>query len=167
VRFELRLRGRFGERQAQLGETEIQNLEATVVGDEEIGGLQIAMNNRVIVGSDESRDKLKGEIEEFGFREGTGGELGAERTARNVFHYQEIGAALSIEIVNGGDIGMIEFRKRAGLIVETMASGFISDGAGMEKLKSNVAVKVGIAGQINDTHAAAANFVEDVVVAEF
>jgi len=108
VRFELRLRGRFGEGQAQLGETEIQNLEATVVGDEEIGGLQIAMNNRVIVGSDESRDKLKGEIEEFGFREGTGGELDAERTARNVFHHQEIGASLSIEIVDGGDIGMIE-----------------------------------------------------------
>jgi hypothetical protein len=37
----------------------------------------------------------------------------------------------------------------------------------MEKLKSNVAVEVGIAGQINDTHAAAANLVEDVVVAEF
>jgi len=51
--------------------------------------------------------------------------------------------------------------------VEAVTSRFIGDGARMEKLKSNVAVEVGIAGQINDTHAAAANFVEDVVVAEF
>ena len=67
------------------------------------------MNDRVIVGSDESRDKLKGEIDEFGFRERTGGQLGAEGPAGNVFHHQEIGAAVSIEVVNGSDVGMIEF----------------------------------------------------------
>ena len=103
------MRDRFGERQAELGETEVQDFETPVVGDEEIGRLQIAMNDGVLMGSDESLDKLKGESEDFGFGERTGGESGAERAARNVFHYEEMGAALGIEIVDGGDVGMIEF----------------------------------------------------------
>jgi hypothetical protein len=104
------------------------------------------MNDGVIMCSDESLDKLKGESEEFGFGEGTGDKLGTERAAGNEFHYQEIGASLSIEIVDGGDVGMIEFRKRTGLIVEAVTSGFIGDSARMEKFKSDVAVEVGIAG---------------------
>ena len=51
--------------------------------------------------------------------------------------------------------------------MEAMANSFIGDGAGMEKLKSDVSIKVGIAGQINDTHPAAANLLKDTVVREF
>jgi hypothetical protein len=161
------LRDRFGERQAELGETEVQDFETPVVGDEEIGRLQIAMNDGVLMGSGESLDELKGESEDFGFGKWAGGESGAERAARNVFHYEEIGAALCIEIVDGGDVGMIEFWKCERLIVEAMANSFLGDGAGMEKLKSDVSIEVGIAGQINDTHPAAANLLKDTVVREF
>ena len=48
--------------------------------------------------------------------------------------------------------------------METMPSRFIRDGARMEKLKSNVAVEVGIAGQINDTHAAATQLLQNAVM---
>lgn len=167
LRFELRLRDGFGKRHAEPGETEIKDFEAAILSDEEIGGLEIAMNDGVIVGGDESIDKLKGESEEFGFGERADGEALAERLSGNVLHDEKVGAALSVEIVDGGDVGMIELGERVGFVVETMARGIVGDGAGMKKFEGNVTIEMGITGQVNDTHAAAADFALDAVVAEF
>jgi len=166
VGFKFRLSDRFGEGDAKTGEAEIEDFEAAVIREDEIGGLKVAMNDGVIVGSDEAFGELKRERKEGGFGKRAGSETVAERLAGNEFHDEEIGAALGIEIVDGSDVGMIELREGASFVVEAMARGIVGDGAGMQELDGNVTVEVRIASEVDDTHAATTYFAFNAVVTE-
>jgi len=135
--------------------------------EEEVGGFEIAMNDGVIVCSDEALSELNRERKKLRFREKARGEAFAERPAGNVLHDEEVRAALRIEIVDGGDVGVIEFRQRAGFVVEATARGIIGESAGMEELDGDVTIEVRVPSKVNGTHAAAADLALDTVVTEF
>ncbi len=115
---------------------------------------------------DEAIDELNGKREEFGLGERTECERGVKGFARDVFHDEEVRAALGVEIVDGGNVGVIEFGESVGFIVEVMAGRFVSDDAGRKELDGNIAIEVRITGEVHDTHPATADTSNDSVVAE-
>jgi len=125
------------------------------------------MNDGVIVCRDEALGELNRESKKLGFREKACGKAFAERLSANVFHDEEICAALRIEIVDGGDVRVIEFRERAGFVVETTARGIIGESAVMEEFDGDVTVEVRVPSKVHSTHAAAADLALDAVVTEF
>ena len=166
MRFESGLRDGFGGRNPQFGETEVEDFEPTVRGEKKVGGFQIEMNDGAIMSSGKAVGELDGEGKEIGFRQRTWSKGGLERIARNVLHDEEIGVALSVEIVNGGDVGVIHLGEGACFVAKTVTCGFVGERSGREHLDRDIAVEPGIVGEVNNSHSAAADSLEDSVVAE-
>jgi len=164
--FQSGLRDRFGLRNTQFGEAEVEYLEPTFGGQEQVRGFQISMNDGAIMGGGEAVGELNGEGKEVRFGEGTWGEGGVERVARNEFHDEEIGIALGVEIVDGGDVGVIQLGESAGFVAEAVTRGFIGESSGRENLDGHIAIEARIVGEVNNSHAAAADSREDSVVTE-
>lgn len=110
--------------------------------------------------------ELHSQAQNFLFRQRSSGKLVAERGSRDVLHHQEIHALFRIKIVNGGDIGMIQFGEGQGLFVEMFASSFIGDGSRTQHLDGDFAVEVRVVSTEDHTHSPATDFLDNAVVGE-
>ena len=72
---------------------------------------------------------LESERDHFFFRQTFAAEFLRESGAGDEFHDQEIDAVLRIEIVDGGDVGMIQFREGQGFFAKALAGGFVAENA--------------------------------------
>ena|SRR6266849_1249459 len=89
-----------------------------------------------------------------------------QRLPFEILHHKEVHAILRVEIMNRGDIGMIQPREGLGLLVEALTGRFVSEGAGWQDLQGHVALEPLVAGAIDFTHAARANLLHDAVMAK-
>ena len=58
----------------------------------------------------------------------------------DVFHDQEVHSPLRVEIVNRGNVEMIQFGERQGFFVEMLAGPLIGDDPGMQYFDGDFAV---------------------------
>ena len=103
----------------EAGKTEIEDLQATLVGDEEIFGLQIAMNDSVIMCRREALGELDDEVDDLVHRQRLFCELFAERLSLQQFADQIRSALVRADVVDGEDVRMIEGTRSARLDLES------------------------------------------------
>jgi len=100
---QLTRRGRSG-----LGQSEIEHLDAALVGDLDVAGLQIAMHDPRLVRDVERVGNLPRVIDRLVDRDRSRGDTIGKRVARyQLEHEGRLTAALD-HVVNRGDVGMIE-----------------------------------------------------------
>ncbi len=103
----LRERTGFGLQPCQLGESEIEDLEPAVFGDEEVLGLQVPMNDSFVVGCGETLCHLEGVVDGLSRREPFIGQNFAQRLSFQKLA-DDVGRSLvRPDVVNGNDVGVL------------------------------------------------------------
>ena len=139
------------DRTGLLGQAEIEQLDS-LLGDQNVGGLQIAMGDPLPVRGIQGIQNLSGVFDGFFERQRS-----FQRRALDVFHHQVIRA----DIVELADVGMIQLRDGAGFTLEAFAEVRLCN------FDRDEAIEARVAGFVNLAHATLAYESEDFVGAEF
>jgi len=89
-----------------------------------------------------------------------------ERCSIHFLHYDEVHAIEDIDVVNGDDVGMIQRRRRLGLLHETPLALWVGNPFRRKNLDIDEPVEVSIAGFPDDTHTAFAELRFNALMAE-
>ena len=152
-------------------DAEIPDLHIHLLGHQEIGRLDVAMDDPLLVGIIERFSTLKSDFHDFVDGEqviGTTERL--ERlSALDVFHHDVTDFAVYPGIKDADDVRMGQAPRSMRFVEEHFAialSGFfIAELFGMRHLDRDWAVKIWVVAQVNDAHAAAVDLADDSVLA--
>ena len=124
------LRDRLG----QLGQAEVEDLDVAVLRDHQVLGLQVPVDDAGGVGLGQALGGLDGDIEQpLGRQRLAGGDELAQGLSLDQLHGDVEGAVGLADVVDGQDVGMIQGRGRAGLLLEALAAiGIRRDGGGQD-----------------------------------
>ena len=104
---------------SELGQAEIKNLRVTTLGYEDVGGLDVAVNNALGVCGIERFGNFNREFQQLiGGKRPTQDALAQSLTFEQ-FHSDEVFAILLSDFVDGADVGMVKGRGSAGLAAKT------------------------------------------------
>src|SRR5262249_570904 len=90
-----------------LGEAEVENFRIATRSDEDVGGLDVAMDDALRVSGGEGVYDLDGPFEEVGNFHAAGAAKLAKVGAVEEFHYQERMAGVLVDFVDGADVRVI------------------------------------------------------------
>ena len=112
-----------------LRHAEIQNLRHVFFGDEDIGRLDIAMDDSFLVRRFQPRSNLDGNLQPFGCAEAEAAvaDVIAQRLAIQELHDDEGMPFVLVKLMYRADVGMIERRDRMCFALEALAgSGIVA-----------------------------------------
>ena len=147
-----------------LGETEIQNLSAPALGDENIRGLDVAMNNSLRMGCVEGVGHIDCDGQQAVHLDRPHADHMFQRGAFEVLHRNEGLAFMLSDFVDRTNIGMIQGRRRACLAAETFERRLVVGNIVGKKFQGDEAAEFGVFGFENHAHAATAELFENAVV---
>ena len=138
----------------------------TASGDEDVGGLDVAVDDAFGVSGVERVGDVDGDFEKAIEREQAGAEEGFEIRAFEILHDDVGEAVLRADFVDGADVGMVERRGGAGFAAETLEGLRIVGGFGRKKFQRDEAAELDVFGFVDDTHASATNAFENAVTGQ-
>ena len=122
------------------------------------------MDDGFTVGGVEGGGDVCGEVEGGADWERASADGVGEGASLEQFHGDEGSALVVADFVDGADVGVVEGRGGARLAREAVEGvGALADAVGKE-LEGDLSAELRVEGAIDDTHAALAEAVEDVVV---
>ncbi len=145
-------------------EAEVENFDLAAVGDEKIGGFDVAVNDALGVSGFEGVGDLDGHGEELVHGKRLAIHDLTESLALKKFHDEEVLALVLLDGVDGADVGVIEGGGGAGFALEAFDKLRILGHFGGKKFYSDATAEAGVFGFVDDTHAAAAEFAGNFVV---
>ena len=154
------------ERRRVLGQTEVEHLDGAVRSDLDVGRLQIAVNDALLVGGVEGFRDLSRNWQRFVDRDPSLRNPVGECGTSNQFQYQRPHATRVFEAVDRGDVRMIEGRQEFGFPLESAESIGVLRESVRQDLERHVALQPGVLRLIDLAHPACADMGEDFVDAE-
>ena len=149
---------------AHLGQSEIENLGVTALGDENIGGLDIAMDDLLGVRGLECIRDFDGQAEQQAQFDGTEGDAVFQRAAFQKLHRDKRLVFVLPDFVDGADVGMVQSRGCAGFAPEAFESLRVVREFVGKKFKGNETPELGVFSLVNHAHPATAQLVHDAIV---
>ena len=148
------------------GQAEVQHLHGAVGGHLDVGGLQIAVDDALVVRVLERVGHLPRDGQRFVERNRPAADALRQRRAFDQFHHQRADWAGFFQAVDGRDVRMIERRQELGFALEAgHALGIAGEGLGQD-LQRDVAIEASVAGAVDFAHAAGAEERDDLVGAD-
>ena len=155
----------FGGRVLDPGDAEVENLRIAAMGHEDVGRLDIAVDDALGVRGFKRIGELHTEAERVIEPERAAHEQVAEHVPLEQLHHDERRVAVLAQVVDGADVGMIQGRRGPRLALEAgqvLAAGETR----RERLDRDFSSELGIARPIHLTHSAFAKRRQDFVVLE-
>src|SRR5579872_1070112 len=148
----------------QLSQAEIENLGLAAFSDEDVGGLDVAMDDALGVGGIESVGDLNSYLHQRAGLQGAPQHQVGESAALEILHGQEGATIVLADFEYGANIGMIEGGGGAGFALKTLQSLGIARQVLGEKLERDHAAEASVFRLVDHTHAAATELFQDVVM---
>ena len=146
-----------GFRLEQLGDVEVEDLHPPFAGDEDVVGLEIAVEDALLVRRREAAGDLDRVVDRLARLDRAGVHLGAQRSPDEELGHQVARLVLLAEVVDGDEVRMVQPAGGAGLELESLQLlGPALDHAGVEHLDGDVAAHAGVARAPHDAGCAAA-----------
>jgi hypothetical protein len=143
---------------------EIQNFGVAAVGDENVGGLDVAVDDALGVGGVERVGNFDAEIEKKLQIQGTSADGMFQRFAVETFHGQ-VGLAVGFsDVVDGANVGMIQRGGGARFATEALERLRVFGQFIGEEFQGDEAAEVGVLSLVHHTHAATAELFDDAVM---
>ena len=151
----------------QLGQAEVEQFHAAVVGDDDVGRLQIAVNDSGCVGARQGVGNLncilqcvfEGAVQFLPIN------WSSVLPGTNSMAMKSVPSEQMLTIVNVDDVGMIQGGSRFGLLHKAALAVGAGSGIGAQDFDRDGAVEMGIESAIHDAHAALAELGIDPVMA--
>ncbi len=147
-----------------LGQAEVENLGVAALGDEKVGGLDVAVDNAFAVGRVERIGDFDAQRENRLQFHGAPGDEVLERDAVEELHDEEGAAALLANVVDGADVGMVQRRGGLGLAAKALEGLAILREIVGKKLEGDEAAETRVLGFVDHAHAAATELFDDPVM---
>ena len=148
--------GPFLARSPELRDSEVENLDQAILGEEQVLGLQVAVHDALLVGGGEAPCDLDGELHRLARAQRAAGHAVAEGLALQQLR-DDIGRAVVLpEIVDGDDVGVVEDAYGFGLVLEAADPVFVDRDLGVEDLEGHVAGEPLVFGAVDLAHASPA-----------
>ena len=147
------------------GQAEVENLAVAALGHENIGRLDVAMNDALGVRRIQRIGDLDGDgTAAVPISSGLPAMRCFQRRAFQKLHGDEGVAVVLADVVNRADVGMIQRRRGLRLALKTSERLRIARHVIRKELQRDEAVQPGVFGLVDHTHAAAAELLDDAVV---
>ena len=153
-------------RRCDFCQAEVENFGVSALGDEDVGGLDIAMDDAFAMGGIEGVGDLDRQAEQHIHFQRTAGDAMLEGQAVQVLHGNEGLAILFANVVDGADVGVVQGGRRFGLTPEALQCLTILSHVFRQEFESDETIEPGVFGLVNDTHAAAAQLFNNAVVGD-
>ena len=132
-------------------------------GDEDVGGLDVAMDDALGMRGIERVGDLYGQRQQRVQFQGTPADAVAQRHSLQKLHGYEGATVLLADIVNGADVGMVQRRCSLGFALKAgQGNGAAGQVVGQE-LEGNETMQADVFSFVDHPHAAAPEFLEDAV----
>ena len=145
-------------------QAEVENFGVLAFGDEDICGLDVAVDDASGVGRVERVGDFDAQRERHLQFHRTSGDHVLEGHAVQELHDEESAAVVLADVVDGADVGMIQGGGRLGLAAETLQGLMILREIVGEEFQSDETAQTGVLGFVDDTHAATAELLHDPVM---
>ena len=148
----------------ELGEAEVEDLRVSALGDEDVGGLDIAVHDAFGVGGVERVRNLDAQREQLlGFERAARDQV-LERHAVEKFHGDEGSAFVLADVVNRADVRMIERGSGLCLALEAGQRLWIAGNLVGQEFQGDETMQARVFCLVDDTHAATAELFDDTVM---
>ena len=149
-------RGIFAAKLAKLRQSEIEHFGVSVGRDDNVLRLNVAMDDSSLVGGTDRARDLRRDVDDFIDRHRTTRQARAQRLAFNELHRDEVQVVVNADLVNVGDIGMVQRRGCLRFLHEAAQAITASAAAVAQHFDGNLALEIVIEGEINLAHPARA-----------
>src|SRR5690349_4138007 len=126
------------------------------LGDENVGGLNVAMNDALLMRRVEGVGDFGGDTEQGLELHGTARDGVFERLALKIFHGDEAFFVVLTDFVDGTNVGMVQGGGRAGFTPKSFKGLRVLRQSLRQKLQSDEAAQLGVLSLVDNTHAATA-----------
>ncbi len=150
----------------QLGEAEVEDLHAAVPGDEDVLGLEIPVDDPLLVRRREAVGDLQRVVDGLARRQARALQDVPQRFAFEQLLDDVRLAVVLADVEDGRDVGVVEGAGGLRLQLETAQAVGVGGEGGGEDLDRDVAVQARVPGAVDLPHAAGADGGEDFVGAE-
>jgi len=157
---------RISGRRHLLRQSEIEDLDPTVPGDEEVRRFQIAMDDAFPVRRREPGGDLYREVERLLRRKGSFPDPIGERLTIEELRHEIIDSLVAADVVNGEYVGVVEPPCRLGFVAESLEALGIPIELRRENLEGDVSIQTLISSEIDFTHPTGADRRHDLETAE-
>ena len=145
-------------------QSKVENLGVAALGDENVRGLDVAVDDPLRMGRVERIGDLNRQTKQNISVDGLAGDEMLQRHPVEKLHDQEGVAILLPNFMNSADIGMIESGSRLRLPLEARQGWGVFDNLIGQKLQGHISVEGYVFCLVDHTHAATTEFLEDAVV---
>ena len=147
-------------------QTKVQNLDPAILGNKDVLGFEVAMNDALVVGCCQAIGNLPGVVQGLASRDRSGGHELTQGFAFEELHDGIGDAVLGVEVEDREDIGVREGRDCLGLALETGETlGVVGESLGQD-LDGHLTTELEVFGPIDLTHAACTDLLQDFVLAQ-
>ena len=136
--------GRHGVVRQRLGETEVEDLDSALLGQLDVGGLQVAMDDAALVGVFERLRDLPRDPQGFFERDRALSDAVLKRRALDQLHDQRAGRVRVFEAVDRGDVRMIQRSQEVRLVLEAGHAVLVGGEGFRQDLDRYVAAELGV-----------------------
>jgi len=151
-------------RSLEFGDSEIENLDASVISQKQIFRLEIAVHDKALVRGGQALHDLQGVISCLLRKNGARVQALAKVLTFKQFRNDVGNGAFKADIVDGENVGMVQSGGGARLLFEAAQMVGVGAGGGPDQLQGDVAAQPLVACAKYFTHPSRTNFFEDPVV---
>ena len=149
---------------AYFGQPEVKNFGVTALGDEDIGGLDVAMNNVLGVRRFERVRDFDGQSEKQAGFERAEGDAVFQRRAFQKLHRDKGLVVVLSDFVDGADVGMVQRGGGTGFASKSLQGLRVVRKFVGKKFQGDEAPELGVFSFVNYAHPAAAQLVHYAIV---
>src|SRR6266853_4193928 len=150
----------------QFGQAEIQDFRLSTPGEENIGRLEIAMDDSRLMRGVEGVGNLDGDVKDLSACQRLARDDVLESLTFQELHHKEGVAFGFVNFINGADVGMVEGRGGPCLALKSLQSLMVANQFGWKELQRYIPAQLEILGAIYHSHAPAAQMFLDAVVGD-
>ena len=137
-------------------QTEIENFGMAAFGDENISGLDVAVNDSLPVSGVERVGDFYGDRKELFGVQRTAIDLMLESDAIQKFHRDEALLTIFSDFINSANVGMVQCGRGAGFTAKTLEGLRVARNIVRQKFQGDETAELGVFGFVDDAHATTA-----------
>ena len=150
----------------ELGESEIEDLDAALAVEHHVGRFEVAVNDPIGVGAGERVGERDGDRQQLIERKAAGGDGAREGAALDQLHGEKVEAAVFFDGMQGDDVGVFQAGDDGRFAFEAGSSLRVVRDLGRQHLDRHIAAQAAVVPAIDVTHPSGAELLENVVVRE-